>query len=65
MIAGDRPDLSGGITFDKSPRHQGYVDAHALTHYRDTVFTRMGWQHRDEPDPATSRRRRSRARPPP
>ena len=43
MIVADRPDLSGGITFDKSPRHHGYVDAHALTHYRDSVFERMNW----------------------
>jgi cation diffusion facilitator CzcD-associated flavoprotein CzcO len=43
MIVADRPDLSGGITFDKSPRHHGYVDAHALTHYRDSVFQRMNW----------------------
>ena len=51
LVANDRPDLSGGITFDKSPRHHGYVDAHALTKYRDSVFTRMGWQYRENPDP--------------
>ncbi len=51
MIAGDRPDLSGGIKFDRSPRHQGYVDSHALTDYRDSVFARMGWQHKENPDP--------------
>jgi hypothetical protein len=51
MITGDRPDLSGGIKFDRSPRHQGYVDAHALTEYRDSVFSRMGWQHKEIPDP--------------
>lgn len=44
LIAADRPDLSGGIKFDKSPRHQGYVDAHALTHYRDGVIKKLGWQ---------------------
>jgi hypothetical protein len=49
MIAADRPDLSGGITFDTSPRHHGYVDAHALTHYRDSVFTRMNWDRREQP----------------
>ncbi|MET0866276.1 MAG: NAD(P)-binding domain-containing protein [Nakamurella sp.] len=60
MIAADRPDLTGGITFDKSPRHQGYVDAHALSHYRDGVFRKMGWQllespiHRSPADEAAS-----------
>jgi len=44
LIAKDHPDLSGGIKFDKSPRHQGYVDAHAFTHYRDGIFKKMGWQ---------------------
>lgn len=52
LVAGDRPDLSGGITFDRSPRHHGYVDAHALTKSRDSVFTRMGWYFREHPDPA-------------
>jgi hypothetical protein len=49
MIAADRPDLSGGIAFDGSARHVGYVDAHALASYRQTVFKRMGWQQRDYP----------------
>jgi hypothetical protein len=49
LIASDRPDLSGGIRFDRSPRHQGYVDAHALTHYRDSLFTKLGWQVQVEP----------------
>jgi cation diffusion facilitator CzcD-associated flavoprotein CzcO len=49
MIAADRPDLSGGIAFDGSPRHAGYVDAHALSRYRDSVFRRMGWQLRNDP----------------
>jgi cation diffusion facilitator CzcD-associated flavoprotein CzcO len=44
MIKTDRPELSGGIHFDPSPRHQGYVDAHALTHYRDEIFKQMGWR---------------------
>jgi hypothetical protein len=49
MITGDRPDLTGGIAFDASPRHTGYVDAHALARYRATVFRRMGWQQQTEP----------------
>jgi hypothetical protein len=48
LIATDRPDLSGGIAFDGSARHVGYVDAHALATYRETVFSRMGWQQRNE-----------------
>lgn len=54
MIATDRPDLSGGIKFDKSPRHQGYVDSHALSRYRDSVVDRMGWTTLDVPGPAES-----------
>jgi hypothetical protein len=49
MIATDRPDLSGGIAFDHSARHAGYVDAHALGQYRETVFKRMGWPRRYDP----------------
>jgi hypothetical protein len=49
MIATDQPDLSGGIAFDHSARHVGYVDAHALARYRETVFRRMGWQRRHDP----------------
>jgi hypothetical protein len=49
MIAADRPDLSGGISFDGSPRHAGYVDSHALARYRQTVFRRMGWAELTEP----------------
>jgi hypothetical protein len=51
MIATDRPDLSGGISFDHSARHEGYVDAHALARYREAVFKRMGWQRRHDPAP--------------
>jgi hypothetical protein len=58
LIAGDRPDLSGGIKFDRSPRHQGYVDAHALADYRDSVMTRMGWRHKDIPEPVQLDERR-------
>jgi hypothetical protein len=54
MIATDRPDLSGGITFDHSARHVGYVDAHALAKYRETVFARLGWQQRNDPAAAAA-----------
>ena len=40
----DRPDLSGGIQFDASPRHRGYVDADALSAYRAKVGRKFGWR---------------------
>ncbi|WP_200809099.1 NAD(P)/FAD-dependent oxidoreductase [Demequina sp. NBRC 110051] len=42
-VATDRPDLSGDIKFVDSPRHQGYVDAHAIQKYLRAVSRRMGW----------------------
>lgn len=54
LVATDRPDLSGGIRFDRSPRHKGYVDAHALIKYRDSIVTRLGWQTRVEPAPGVT-----------
>lgn len=44
MVRHERPDLSGGIRFDDSPRHAGYVDADALTAVRREVMGRMGWR---------------------
>jgi cation diffusion facilitator CzcD-associated flavoprotein CzcO len=44
MVEHERPDLSGGIRFDDSPRHAGYVDADALTAFRREVMGRMGWR---------------------
>jgi len=44
LLRSDRPDLSGGLRFDGSPRHRGYVDATALTRYRERIFRRMGWR---------------------
>ncbi|MFV0632846.1 flavin-containing monooxygenase [Demequina sp.] len=43
-IATDRPDLSGAIRFVDSPRHQGYVDSHAISRYLVAVSRRMGWE---------------------
>lgn len=43
LVRTDRPDLSGGIRFDGSPRHEGYVDADAFSRYRRRVVDRMGW----------------------
>ncbi|WP_380160624.1 flavin-containing monooxygenase [Kineococcus sp. R86509] len=44
FIADDTPDLTGGLSFDSSARHQGYVDADALTRYRAAVGRRFGWR---------------------
>ncbi len=46
-IACDSPDLNGGIRFDDSPRHRGYVDGHTLIRYRDRLAKRMGWAFKD------------------
>lgn len=46
LVRSDRPDLSGGIRFVDSPRHEGYVDAEALTRYRRRVVKRFGWSTR-------------------
>ncbi|MDE0573478.1 NAD(P)-binding domain-containing protein [Demequina sp. B12] len=43
-VAEDSPDLSGGIRFVDSPRHQGYVDSHAMQRYLRMVAKRMGWE---------------------
>jgi hypothetical protein len=43
LIRSDRPDLSGGIKFDSSPRHQGYVNSPTLLAYQRKLMRRMGW----------------------
>jgi hypothetical protein len=43
LIAGDRPNLTGGIRFVSSSRHCSYVDAHAFRRYLATVRDRLGW----------------------
>ncbi len=40
----DQPDLSGGINFVDSPRHQGYVDSQAIQRYLRAVAHRMAWE---------------------
>lgn len=45
---GRRPDLSGGLRFDASPRHQGYVDSHAFTTAVRLTVEEFGW------DPVTT-----------
>lgn len=43
LIATDQPDLTRGITFVDSPRHQGYVEGVAITKYIRKIAKRMGW----------------------
>ena len=42
-IMGRNPDLSGGIKFVKSARHEGYVDAAAIKKEFDRILKSMGW----------------------
>lgn len=42
-IATDTPDLTRGIKFVDSPRHQGYVDGVAITKYIRKTAKQMGW----------------------
>ena len=39
----DQPDLSRGIKFVDSPRHQGYVDGVAITKYIKKTAKQMAW----------------------
>ncbi|WP_235662011.1 hypothetical protein [Pseudomonas savastanoi] len=43
LIATDDPDLSGGIKFVKSQRHEVYLEAHALKKYLRKLFHSQGW----------------------
>ncbi len=42
-IRHDAPDLSGGLKFVQSQRHEVYLEAHALTTYLKQLRRRMGW----------------------
>jgi len=42
-IQTDEPDLSRGIKFVDSPRHQGYVDGIAITKYIKKTAKQMAW----------------------
>jgi len=42
-IAPDQPDLSGGIGFVDSPRHEGCVDSHAFARRADRTLADLGW----------------------
>lgn len=47
LVKTDEPDLSGGLKFVKSARHEVYLEAHALKTYLKSLRKRMGW---GEPD---------------
>lgn len=53
-IRTDDPDLSGGVTFDASSRHHGYVDSVALKKYLRKVVSSMGWNAIGAPPPAST-----------
>ena len=43
LIEHDEPDLSGGIRFVQSQRHEVYLEVHALKKYMQRLRRRMGW----------------------
>jgi hypothetical protein len=43
LIATDNPDLSGGIKFIKTQRHDVYCEVHALKKQLKKLRTQMGW----------------------
>jgi hypothetical protein len=48
LIAEDNPDLSGGLKFVKSQRHEVYLEAHALKSYLKQLRRKMGWPELSE-----------------
>jgi hypothetical protein len=48
LIAKDDPDLSGGLKFVKSQRHEVYLEAHALKSYLKQLRRKMGWPELSE-----------------
>jgi hypothetical protein len=48
LIADDDPDLSGGLTFVASQRHEVYLEAHALKSYLKRLRKQMGWPELSE-----------------
>lgn len=42
-IKRDRPSLSSGLRFDRSPRHKGYVDSDAFVAYLERTGNQFGW----------------------
>ena len=43
LINSKNPDLSGGIKFINSSRHEGYVDASAIKKEFLKLIKQMGW----------------------
>lgn len=43
LIDHDNPDLSGGLKFVQSQRHEVYLEAHALKSYLKRLRRKMGW----------------------
>ncbi|TDM08678.1 MAG: hypothetical protein C4K60_04525 [Ideonella sp. MAG2] len=43
LIQHDRPDLSGGLKFIPSQRHEVYLEAHTLKKYLKKLRAKMGW----------------------
>lgn len=50
----DRPDLSGGLRFDSSPRHAGYVDSDAYVHAIEKIAKNVRWTLSGQPPMAAS-----------
>ncbi|UFQ96299.1 flavin-containing monooxygenase [Pseudomonas wenzhouensis] len=48
LIAHDDPDLSGGIDFVKSQRHEVYLEVHAFKKHLRKVRQQMGWSDLEE-----------------
>lgn len=56
LIATDDPDLSGGIDFVKSQRHEVYLEVHALKTHLRKLRRQIGWGELDEGYYASLRR---------
>lgn len=50
MIQNDQPDLSGGIRFVQSARHEVYLEVHALKKKFKSLRKQMGWRELQEGD---------------
>lgn len=48
LIQHDQPDLSGGIQFVKSQRHEVYLEVHALKKHMRQLRQRLGWSDLSE-----------------
>lgn len=51
LLATDKPDLSGGIDFISSPRHQGYVDSATYQNYLRELAAQLNWKLTSPPPP--------------